>query len=257
LICAFILLPVLPASGAGKTERENVRKPEDLAPEPVLRPGLVFTGVAGKLSNKDDSIQAALRDAARRLSFFYSVSGTALKREHIGAEILDYQVESEYQLQYDEDLNKFLDMLEFDPARDVFENNNAVFVVTRMPSELAMPAVRGHSLVRERPAWVETPPPMIDGFIAGVGFSTRFSSHKDTVIASYEDAVMEIIENIKSVVHGELTGYQDSYSAFGTEVTTDNTLTSRGTLRHFYVVESWTDPVNLSVWTLAVTSGGE
>jgi hypothetical protein len=260
-ICAFSLFAIFPVSGAGKAARDDARNGEppltplrDQAPEQEVLPGqaLVFTGVAGRLSNRDEAVQAALRDAARRLSFFYSVSSEARQEERIGGEILDYQVESEYQLQYDEELDKFLDMLEFDPARDVFENNNAVFVVTRIPSEISMPASGGYSSTKERPAWIDTPPLEIKGFTAGVGFAPRFSSHKDTVIASYEDAVVEIIKTAKSTINGELAGYENSYSAFGTDVTANYTVVSHGTLRHFYVVETWTDPVRLEVWTLAV-----
>jgi hypothetical protein len=260
----FSLFAVLPVLSAGNTAREDTHAPQPplQAPppeqeSPVKPEALVFTGVAGRLSNRDASVQAALRDAARRLSFFYSVTGRASKREHIGAASLDYRIESEYQLTYDEDLDKFLDLLEFDPAQDIFENNNAVFVVTRGPSGLSMPLSRGHSFKGERPAWIDAPPSEIDGFIAGVGFSSRLASHKDTVIASYENTVLEIIDNINSAVRGEQTSYQNSYSAFGTEMTNDNSAVSEGTLRHFYVIESWTDPVNLAVWTLAVASRPE
>jgi hypothetical protein len=263
LFCVFSLFAVLPVSSAGKAARENAPNSDprqtpiqNQAPEQEILPGkiLIFTGVAGRLSHKEEAIQAALRDAARRLSFFHSVSSNARRQEHIGGKTLDYRVASEYQLIYDEDLDKFLDMLEFDPARDVFENNNAVFVVTRISSEIAMPNSGGYSAGRERPAWIDMPPSEINGFIAGVGYASRFSSHKDTVIASYEDAVVEIIYNTKSVIKGETASFENSYSAFGTEVAADYTMASRGTLYHFYIVETWTDPANLGVWTLAVAN---
>jgi hypothetical protein len=254
LFCVFSLFTVFPASGAGKAARENTRDGDPRpAPAPNQAPGnvLIFTGVAGRLSNRDAAVQAALRDAARRLSFFHSVSSDSRRQEHIGGGALDYRVESDYRLIYDDDLDKFLDMLEFDPA-DVFEHNNAVFVVTRVFSETAMPNSGGYSAGRERPVWIDVPPAEINGFVPGVGYASRLSSHKDTVIASYEDAVLEIIHNAKSVITGETAAYGNSYSAFGTEVTADYTTASRGTLSHFYIVETWTDPANLGVWTLAV-----
>jgi hypothetical protein len=261
LFCVFSLFAVFPVSSAGKAARENTRNSDpqqapvhNQAPQQDLPLGkvLVFTGVAGRLSNRDAAVQAALRDAARRLSFFHSVTSDSRRQEHIGGKALDYRVESEYQLIYDDDLDKFLDMLEFDPAQDVFENNNAVFVVTRMSSEIAMPNSGGYSAGKERPAWIDIPPSEISGFTSGVGYASRLSSHKDTVIASYEDAVLEIIYNTKSVIKGETAGFENSYSAFGAEVTTDYTMASQGTLSHFYIVETWTDPANLGVWTLAV-----
>jgi hypothetical protein len=260
LFCLFSLSAVLPASAAATWENTRNGDPpqapiqapqQDRPPEKVL----IFTGAAARLSNKDEAVQAALRDAARRLSFFHSVSGYSRRREHIGGKTLDYRAESEYQLIYDEDLDKFLAMLEFDPARDVFENNGAVFVVARAPSEIAVPNFRGYSAGMERPPWIDAPPSEINGFTVGVGYAPRLSSHKDTVTASYENAVVEIIYNTKTVIKGETIGFADTYSAFGNGAAADYTTASHGTLYHFYIIETWTDPADLGVWTLAAASG--
>jgi hypothetical protein len=156
--------------------------------KPVPRGGLVFVGVSGKLSKREDSVKAAVEDAARRLSFFYSVSGYSFKRERIGNEALDFN---------------------------------------------------------------------IDGFVSGVGFSGRLSSHRDTVVKSYERAVIAIIENMGSRVGGEHHTYQNTHSAFGFEMVSSNETSASGTLKNFYIIESWTDPANLSVWTLAVARGND
>jgi hypothetical protein len=241
LFCAFVLAAAFPA--------RNYAQNNDL---PLTGGELVITGVAGRLSSRNDSIQAALRDAARRLSFFYSVKGEALVQANIGAGVFDYSHETERSLSYDEDLEQYLDKLQFDPARDVFEHNNAVFVSARVPAGQPMPSPAGHSAGRERPAWVESPPGTIGGFIVGVGFAGRRSSHKDTVIASYENAVFALIETISTKVNGERKIYQNSSSAFGFDMSSSSMVESRASLKNFYIIESWTDPANLSVWTLAV-----
>jgi hypothetical protein len=241
LFCAFVLVAVFPA--------RNYAQNNGL---PLTGGELVFTGVAGRFSNRNDSIQAALRDAARRLSFFYSVKGETLVQEHIGAGVFDYSREVERSLSYDEDLEKHLEKFQFDPSRDVFESNNAVFVVARVSAGQPMPSPAGHSAGRERPAWVDSPPGTIGGFIVGVGFAGRRSFHKDTVIASYENAVFELIENINTTVNDQREIYQNSYSIFDFDMSSSSTVVSRAALKNFYIIESWTDPANLSVWTLAV-----
>jgi hypothetical protein len=224
---------------------------------PLAGGELVFTGVSGRFSNRNDSIQAALRDAARRLSFFHSVKGEVRTQELIGTGAFDYSREAERSLSYDEDLEQYLDQLQFDPERDVFESNNAVFVVARVSAGPPMPSPTGHSAKRERPAWVESPPGTIGGFIAGVGFAGRHSSHKDTVIASYENAAFALIENISTTVNDQREIYQNSSSAFDFDMNSSSTVESRAALKNFYIIESWTDPANLSVWTLAVAEKDE
>ncbi|MDR2717645.1 MAG: hypothetical protein LBB89_06230 [Treponema sp.] len=246
LVCAVVLCAV-PCHGNGMQEQKiNVQTGE-----------LLFIGVSGKLSRREDTIQAALRDAARRLSFFHSVSGYIISWEHIGGKTFDFRIETKYRLQYDNDLEKFVEALEFNPHTDIFEHNNALFVITHIKSDIPMPRFRGHSFRNERPRWIDTPPAEIEGFIAGTGLSSRLSSHSDTVIKSYENAVIGIIENMKSHVNGGQKNYQNNSGAFDSYLDSSNETGAQGKLKNFYIIESWTDPKNLSVWTLAVAQGGE
>jgi len=188
------------------------------------------------------------------LSFFYSVGGHSSRIEHIGSREMDFRIEREYQLEYDTELEPFLQQLEYDPATDVFEINNAVFVVARATSGVSMPPFQGHSFGRERPAWIDTPPAQIGGFAVGIGVASRHSSHRDTVVKSYESAVLGIIESMNSNVAGGQESYVNNYSAFGFGLTTSNVTTAQGMLRNFYIIETWSDPATLEVWTLAVAS---
>ena len=258
LFVYIVLLTLVSCSGGAKHnvspdiyQTENSR-----SHYPGVSPDtLVFTGVSARLSSRDESIELALKDAARRLSFFCSVWGSSVKREHIGGEVMDFHVESEYRLEYDESLDKFIDELMFDPATDTFENNNAVFIVARAISDVVMPAAAGHSWGNKRPDWVDKPPAEIGGFPAGVGFSGRLSSHSETVIRSYERAVIAILGNIESHIIDEKLVMQNSYSMFDFDIVSSSETKLSGSLKNFYVIESWTDISNLSVWTLAVASG--
>ena len=217
--------------------------------------GLVFIGVSPRLSNRETSIQTALEDAARRFSLYNSVNCTVLRRERIGGGIMDFHINRTYTLQYDEDLEKYIEQLEYDPLSDIYENNNALFIVTRVAANTDTPANRGHSSRGERPQWIDSPPSSIGGFITGVGYSTRLTSHADTVIKSYEYAIVGIMENIAIAVNSDHQHYLNSFSAFGFDINISNDLSSSGVLRNFYILESWTNPADLSVWTLAIARG--
>jgi len=241
LACAVVLCSV-PCYGKGKKEQTN----------DVQTGVLQFTGVSGKLSSREEAIRTALKDAARRLSFFYSVSGVFVSQEQSGDGAFDFNVTSEYLLQYDTDIENFLEELEYDPATGVFENNNAVFVIACIKSDIPMPPFRGHSFGKVRPRWIDSPPAEIEGFISGTGFSSRLDSHSDTVIKSYENAVIGIIKNINIQIRGKQQSHQNNSSLVDFYIDSSNETGAKGELKHFYVIESWTDPKNLSVWTLAV-----
>jgi hypothetical protein len=209
----------------------------------------VFIGVSPRLTNHEDAIQTALMDAAQRLSFFISVSGASIMYERAGSGTFGSYVHFDYRLEYDDDLDKFFDILEYDPQNDVFEFNNAVFVITRVKTGISMPAFRGHFIGGDPPHWIFEPPSLIGGFSAGVGFAGPYLSHRDTVVKSYENAVIVIIENMEIHLTGEAYNYNESSIHNYAAVTQTS---ASGTLKHFYIIETWTDPVDLSVWTLSV-----
>jgi hypothetical protein len=241
LVCVIILFAI-PCYGEGKQE-QTINTQASV---------LQFTGVSEKLSSREESIQSALKDAARRLSFFKSVSGYSVKLEQNSGGAFDFNVNSENFLLYDGELEEYLNQLVFDPSADVFEFNNAIFVIASVVSNVSMPQFRGHSWGKERPRWVDTPPAEIEDFIVGTGFSSRLSSHSDTVVKSYENAVIEIIENINISLRGKQQSYQNNSSAFDFFLDSSNETAAKGELKNFYIIESWTDPKNMTVWTLAV-----
>jgi len=240
LVCAVVLCAI-PCYGKGNQD-QTINAQTSV---------LTFTGVSGKLSSREESIQAALKDAARQLSFFYSVRGYSVKQEQNGGGTFDFDINSVYRLLYDDELDKYLEQLVFNPATDIFENNNAVFVIVHIASDVPMPLYRGHSFRNERPRWIDTPPAEIEGFVAGTGFSSRLSSHSDTVIKSYEKAVIGIIENMNIRIRGKQQSFNNS-SVFDSYQDSSNETSAIGELLNFYIIESWTDPKTLSVWTLAV-----
>jgi hypothetical protein len=96
-----------------------------------------------------------------------------------------------------------------------------------------------------KPAWIENQPARIGGQYAAVGFAAERVSYKNTVTASYEDAVFAMVQNhLYAVTAGQTEGggapgdFSVSYAS--------------GIVKGFYVLETWTDPDTGGVWTLAI-----
>jgi hypothetical protein len=133
----------------------------------------------------------------------------------------------------------------------VFQYENAVFVMARYRGSLllsyqSLPAGPGG-----KPGWVDNPPEKISGYAAGVGYAGRRNIHRDTVIASYENAVLAIIRNQTSKSWSSSEGFRGAgfldYSAVS-----QKGMSAEGVLTGFYVLEIWIDPAAKAVWTLAV-----
>ncbi|GHV44332.1 hypothetical protein AGMMS49546_28130 [Spirochaetia bacterium] len=215
---------------------------------------LFFIGVSGIYSRREDSIRHALEDAARRFAFFQSVGGGILHNEYTGPGVFDYKNEYQGKLFYDEDVTKYIEQLQFDPGTDVFEENRTVFVRTRYRASHKLPTGSGLVSQKERPRWVDDPPAQIEGFLTGLGYAAPQSAYKDTIIKSYENAVYAIIKTLSGELQSKQETYENSARAFGFYASTENTVISQGTLKDFYILESWTDPSTRAVWTLAVAA---
>jgi hypothetical protein len=213
---------------------------------------LVFIGVSGIFSKREDSIRYALEDAARRLVFFQSVGGEIIQNEYIGPGAFDYKNDNQGKLFYDEDITKYIEQLQFDPGTDVFEENRTIFVRAYYRASHKLPVGSGYISQKERPFWVDDPPSQIEGFLTGVGYAVPQGAHKDTIIKSYENAVYAIIKTLSDELHSEQETYENSASAFGFYISTENKIVSQATLKNFYILESWADPATRAVWTLAI-----
>jgi hypothetical protein len=213
---------------------------------------LVFHGTAGVLSDREASIRLALEDAARKLAVFNAVEGRFYSYTRIGAGALDYRSRVESSLNYDMDYKNYVEALVFDPDRDVLQNGNAIFVRARYrsPVPVSIPFISLSAGGMERPAWIDSPP-LIDGYLVGMGHAGRRSSPGDTVNQSFENAVFSIIKNISSLMTGVMEEYQGA-GALDFSSATDSGLIAGGILKGFYVLDTWTDPRTQAVWTLAI-----
>jgi hypothetical protein len=213
---------------------------------------LVFIGGANVRTNRDESINLALQDIARKISIFHSVEGEFVSYLKTGSSFFDYTARTQSSLYFNEDYLGFMESLEFDPDADVLQLNNTIFVRARFKGPEALrvqyelpPALEG------RPRWVDSPPTEISGRRVGVGYAGRRASYRDTVNASFEAAIFSIIRTVSGQISAGAVNYQGS-GTFDYRSTNDTTVSARGKLNGFYVLDTWTDPSTMGVWTLAI-----
>lgn len=210
---------------------------------------LLFYGVSGRRSKPEESIQLALEDAARKVAMFYSVEGSMVQQSTSGSATFDYSSTTDTTLLYDTDYKKYLAMLEYDPETDVFEYQQMLVVRAWHRTSSSVPSYQS-SWQDGRPTWtLETP--TIPGFQVGVGYAGRHSVHKDTVNASHENALFAIISKRSNAVQNNSTSYRGP-GTFDYGSRTNSTITSSGRLEGFYVLATWEDPRDKSLWSLSI-----
>jgi hypothetical protein len=220
---------------------------------------LVFIGGASLRSNRDESIELALLDIARRISIFYAVEGEFVSHIKTGSSFFDYASDTESSLSFNEEYRGFTENLEYDPDADVMQIDNSIFVRARFKGQPAMdiqyelpPPAQGSA----KPGWVDSPPTAISGYRVGVGYAGRRANHWDTANASFEAAVFSIIRTVSGEVSTGATNYQGP-GTFDYRSVNDTTVKTRGKLNSFYVLDTWIDQSNMSIWTLAIARTNE
>jgi hypothetical protein len=216
---------------------------------------LVFIGVAGKRSDPKETVQFALEDAARRVAAYHRVYGEYALVNNIGSGTFDYAHDTYMSLSYDvEGSKQYVDALQFNADTDSLEMENTLIVRTTYPAALSVPVAYRpvYGKADQKPDWVENPPLEVAGYEVGVGYSGRFSSLADTCTNSFHNAIFAIIRNINSVSQNNESLYQNTGSLFGYYSSSDNLLYSYGMLTGFYVLDTWIDPKDKTVWTLAI-----
>ena len=212
---------------------------------------LVFLGIAGIRSQRQESIDLALAEAARRLAIFTEVTGEFSINSTLGGRLFDYRAETTAVLHYDPAYMDNIEALEFDEDSGVLVSGNAVFVRVLYPGSLALDYQPSALPDGARPLWIENPPERIGEYIVSIGYAGRRQAHRDTVIASYENAIFSMIRRLFTVARGESVDFQGD-GFFDIVSTVRQSIEAKGSLTSFYVLGTWTDPIDRSVWTLAI-----
>ncbi|MDR0411502.1 MAG: hypothetical protein LBH75_05975 [Treponema sp.] len=210
---------------------------------------LIIIGVGGVKISRVETIKGAVEDAARRASLFNQVRANVTYTERIGDGFLDYFIDNQQSIVFDEYYQKYIDELKYDPETDVLITNNAAFVRTRwmppVPFSISY-APSNHG----RPSWTDNPPPTIGGMITGVGYSSPLMYHR-AYVASYESAVYSIAIRVDGNIKAEKVNYQGE-GMFAYSNSSESTMTASAQIKGFYILQIWVDPKTDGVYTLAV-----
>jgi len=175
---------------------------------------LVLFGGSSLNTNREETIQLALEDAARKAAVYE------------GAFAID---RAKPEIIYSPEYQKYTAVLEFDPERDILQVENTLFIRTRyFPASAVGIRYQKYAGSGERPSWIEEKPEVIPGFDLAVGYSGRMALHRDTVNRSFEAALSGIVQT---------RGLGDRGA-------------KPGTVKGFCVLDIWFDPVTKGVWTL-------
>jgi len=210
---------------------------------------LVIIGISGRQFKLETEIELAKEDAARKASMFYGVNVVAQTVHSVGSGFLDYYEDFYSSIDYDQQLEKYIDRLSFDPEQDVFDGDGYLMVRFTYPANfagaIAYSPAAGNT--NSRPEWINRPPVSTGNYIIGVGFANRQLRFRDTIMKSYESAAVALVSQIStSVTTGSLS---DSAAYQNTETVYQY---SEGRLRNFVVLETWIDPDSRAAWTLAI-----
>ena len=211
---------------------------------------LVIIGVSGRQLKKETEIAVAKEEAARRVSMYNGLYASFQAAQSLGSGFLDYSYAAETRVDYDEQLDKYIERLSYDPERDVIDTEDGLFIRFSYPS--AFPGKVNYKFTKNpdgSPEWTARPPQDIDGYMVGVGFSRRQARWRDTFTKSCEAAIAAIVAQTSSSVEAGDSVYNNQSSTFFYQK-------SEGRLSQFLVLEVWIDPSNQSVWTLAVAKKG-
>jgi hypothetical protein len=214
---------------------------------------LVFLGVSGVRLRRQDSVHAALEDAARKVALYHGVEGYFTQQGNRGLGFFDFEAIVEKELVFDEESYKtYVTDLQYNPDTDVYEFDDTIFVRTRYAGKGFAINHQG-SPPQGKPVWISIPPRNFEGFVTGVGYANRHKYLKDAIIKSYEAAVYAIVRNTTNTIGGSVDAYKDTTNALNsTDVNTAYRVSSSAVLKGFYVLEIWIDPETKAVWTLAV-----
>jgi hypothetical protein len=218
---------------------------------------LVFLGVSGLRLRREDAVQSALEDAARKVALYHAVEGHFTQQDNRGLGFFDFEASVEKELIFDEENFKtFIKDLRYNPDTDVYEYDDTIFVRARYAGNVFAINYQSSSLL-EKPVWINRPPREFEGFVAGVGYANRHQYLKDAIIKSYEAAIYAIVRNTSTTINGGVGTYKDSENTLNSiDVNTAYTVSSSAVLRGFYVLEVWIDPASKAVWTLAIAVSG-
>jgi len=213
---------------------------------------MIIYGISSRLSKPNDEIEAAKLDAASKASMYHGIQGSVSLVNRMGANALDYSLDSVINLNYDTNFEQYIERLSFDPEKDVVRISGTTgtsgAVLVRMKYNASNLANVKYNSVKSNgaPTWVNNKDlPEIPGYAVAVGISGKKSQMKDAFISSMHAAAARLIEISSTQMN--VTDKTASSTGSSTSVRTS----SEGSLSNFHALEIWMAD-NGAVYTLAI-----
>ncbi|MDR2864000.1 MAG: hypothetical protein LBV68_00115 [Spirochaetaceae bacterium] len=263
LLCIVFLLPCC-ASGKKEpvNEAESALADNSALPHPMQaqldkgnwltypRDGdLIVLGIANRQSKREDEIRLALEDAAYKVALFNGIKGKASMVTGSGSQSFDFFADASLELDYDKDYQKYQKQLIFDPEDDLVVSDGAVYIRVRYKTTVPLQLSYQFNTSGKRPEWMNKPPANIENYLVGIGFARAQRRIKDTILKSYEAAIAALIAQVSSQL---LTNDRFTSDNAGSSGKSSSTQISEASLVDFCVLETWIDPLDKSIWTLAI-----
>ena len=258
MLIISILISVFFFNGCVSTENsassQLARTSEDISRDSfwITMPAsetLTIIGVSGPQSRERYIAEVAREHAARNVSLFHRIEASFVNMHRTGTSIFDYDNIFEQTIIFDENLEPFMERLDFDPDKDIIRIGNTTFIRFTYPA--VFPGTINFYSRRNpngSPVW-STNPPVIDGYLVGVGHARRQIRTRDTFIRSSESAIAALVSQVSTII----TSREVDVNSITSIVSTHE---SRGVLTSFLVLDIWFDPATQDVWTLAVAISG-
>lgn len=208
---------------------------------------LVIIGVSSRLTRREDEIAAAKNDAARKVAMFHGMRGSVESFHRAGAGFFDHIFDSRISLEHTVDYAQFIEVLQFDPDRDVLVHDGGTLVRFRYAVRVVPMNLVSTMDANGRPNWLGNHSlPEVEGYTVAVGVSRNQRWLRDTVMRSAQAAAGRIIQDMST----RMQTAQVETAGHGT-VGYINTR-SKGFLDNFRVLEFWINPENGYVYTLGI-----
>ncbi|MDR2740901.1 MAG: hypothetical protein LBB98_01950 [Treponema sp.] len=213
----------------------------------ITRPSggtIPVVGITGRRRNRDEAIQAAVADAARRVALYHGVNAESATVLNQGSGNLDYFAGFDYRVTIHNDPSAYTGSLVFNKDDDIYEKDGSVYVRAKYSGVADVP-VYNSAMENGVPGWVKNYRADVPGFLTGIGSSRNKGSPQATSQASYENAIVSLLPGlIVKVADGVI-------DAAGGKLR-QNIAVSQGSLINVMILETWFDSKTSSVWTLLV-----
>ena len=237
------------ASSVSRTPAETVpvRTPRELLMADTSPRGRVpvFYGVSPRLSNRSAERDLCLEDAAAQASKYFALKAEARlikERTGIGSLVVS-DVSVNYDINLADSLKESLSIVE------EYQDSEGTYMIISLPSYNTEIKGIASSFIRGQPAWI-LQPPVIPGYLVGVGASPRKRLFSDSIKAADEKAMEELVKQVSIKIAAGETEY--TAQGMGTYLNQSGVEYSKAVLSGFYVLARFRSADGNNYYTLAV-----